>query len=131
MGVLLFAAIAPAADGQTDDEAAILSAMESYVETFNRGDAAAVADHWSDEGEWVSPTGKRIKGRENIQTEMAAYFAEGAGARIEISDPSIRFVAPTVAIEEGKAIVTRRGELPSEWPPPKRSGALFVAFDTK
>jgi len=96
-----------------DDEAAIRKAVDSYVEAFNRGDASAVAALWHDKGEWISPGGNRVKGREAIQSQMEAYFAEGGGS-IEVSDPKIRFLAPTVAVEEGRARVTRRGELPSD-----------------
>ena len=97
------------------DIAAIEKLVESYVAAFNQGDAKAIADHWSEAGEWVSPAGDRIKGRQAIQEEMAAYFAETGGRQhIEVTPTSIRIVAPTVAIEEGHARVTRAGEAPSE-----------------
>ena len=101
--------------GETNDdhEAAILQAVESYVAAFNRGDAAAVASLWHEDGEWISPGGDRIKGRQAIQAEMEAYFEEGGG-RIDLGDPQIRFLAPSVAVEEGRASVFRRGELPFE-----------------
>ena len=101
------------ADNRSEDEAVIRRAVASYIEAFNRGDAVAVAEHWSHDGEWISPAGDRVQGRDAILAEMKAYFADGGSPRIEIIDPTIRFLAPTVAVEEGEATVTRRGELPS------------------
>jgi hypothetical protein len=43
---------------------------------------------------------------------MEDYFQQG-GAQIEVITPQIRLLAATVAIEEGRARVTRPGELPS------------------
>ncbi len=98
-----------------DDEKAIRGAVASYVAAFNRGDAGAVARHWSQHGEWVSPSGERFKGREAIKSELEAYFDETAGRqRIEVFNPKVRLLAPTVAVEEGLARVTRPGEPPEE-----------------
>lgn len=125
---LLVAQVQLLADDRSNDrdsqaEAAIRKTVASYVEAFNRGDATAVAEHWSEDGEWVSPAGDRVKGRDAITEEMNAYFAEGGSPHIEISDATIRFLAPTVAVEEGTATVTRQGELPSQ--------STYIALHTK
>ena len=95
------------------DEEAIREAVRAYVDAFNRGDAEAVARLWHENGEWISPAGDKIKGRDAIREEMKAYFSEGGGT-IRVSDTQIRMVAPTVAVEEGRARVVRRGEAPSD-----------------
>ena len=69
------------------DEAAIRAAVESYVAAYNRGDAKAVAAHWSDSGEWISPSGQRFQGRQAIEKEMQTLFAENKGVRIEVHQP--------------------------------------------
>ena len=97
-----------------EDEAAIRKAVESYVAAFNRGDAEGVAAHWSTDGEYASPSGERFKGRPAILAEFKASFAESKGQRVEVSDPTVRFIAPNVAVEEGTARVTRAGEAPDE-----------------
>ena len=102
------------AEEGSPDEAAIRKSVESYVEAFNRGDAAAVASHWSDGGEWISPGGERFTGRHVIQREMEQYFEESEGTRLEVTDLVIRMLAPTVAVEEATARVLRPGELPSD-----------------
>lgn len=97
-----------------DDEGAIRAAIDSYVEAFNKGDAAAVAARWAETGEWIDPDGNPIRGREAIQTEMKAYFAGDTKPQIELLDLSVQFLAPSVAVEQGSARVTRPGEEPSE-----------------
>ena len=97
-----------------DDEAAIRAAIDSYVEAFNKGDATAVAAHWSETGEWIDPEGTPIQGRDAILTEMKSYFANGKKPQIELLDMTVQFLAPSVAVEQGTAIVARPGKAASE-----------------
>jgi len=92
------------------DEVAIRKAIDSYVAAFNQGDAEVVASHWSEKGEWITPDGERVSGRNAIHAAMESYFKEGKGAKIEVIEPNVRFLAPTVAVEEGHAHVSRAGE---------------------
>jgi len=110
---LSMASLALGADKPSPDEAAIRAAVESYVAAYNRGDAKAVADHWSETAEWVSPAGKRIQGRAAIEQALTAMFAELKGLKVEVSSPTVRLVTGDVAIEEGTATVVRPGESPS------------------
>jgi uncharacterized protein (TIGR02246 family) len=112
----------PAAANQ-EDEAAIRAAIASYVEAYNRGDAHAVAEFWSDTGEWVSPDGERAVGREAIEKSMREFFAGAKDAKIEVINPRIRFVTPEVAIEEGAVRVTSPGKATSE--------STYIAVDVK
>lgn len=111
---LLFSLIsACCASAYADDEAAIRESIRAYVSHFNHGDASAVAALWHADGVWISPDGARIQGRDAIESEMKLFFADGGG-KVEIVDPQIRILAPTVAVEEGQARVARPGELPSD-----------------
>jgi uncharacterized protein (TIGR02246 family) len=96
------------------DEKAIRAAVETYVAAYNRGDAKAVAAHWSDTGEWTSPSGQRFQGRQAIEKELKTLFAENKGVRIEVLNPAIRIVSADAAIEEGTVRVTRPGEPSSD-----------------
>lgn len=114
---LLLTAPAGAAErkpGDNSDENAIRAAVQSYVEAYNRGDAKAVAAHWSESGEWTSPSGQRFQGREAIEKETAAMFAANKGVRIEVLNPSIRIVSADAAVEEGTVRVTSPAEPPSD-----------------
>lgn len=116
IALVLACRLAVARDANRDaaEEAAIRKSVQSYLAAFNRGDARAVAHHWSEQGAYVSPSGQRLQGREAIQQEFEAYFAESTGQQIELGRPTIRFLAPNVAVEEGTARVSRRGEPPAE-----------------
>jgi uncharacterized protein (TIGR02246 family) len=101
-------------DRVTEDEATIRQNIDAYVAAFNVGDAAALADFWAEKGIWISPEGDRIEGRAAILESMSQYFSEGQKQQLTIRDMSVRFLAPTVAIEEGKARVVREGEAPTD-----------------
>ena len=105
------------------EESAIRATIDSYVAAYNRGDAKAVAAHWSESGEWISPSGQRFQGKPAIEKEMQTLFNENKGVRIEVINPSIRMVSPQVAIEEGTVRVIRPAEPPSE--------STYLAVDVK
>ena len=115
--VFMLAASVDAAEKKSageSDQAAIRATIESYVAAYNRGDAKAVAAHWSDTAQWVSPAGQRFEGKQAIEKEMHALFAQEKGVRIEVIQPVVRLVSPDVAIEEGTVRVVRPAEAPSE-----------------
>jgi uncharacterized protein (TIGR02246 family) len=111
--VISGSALAAPTSDRTQDESAIRAQVVSYVNAYNRGDAKAVAAHWSDSGQWQSPAGDLVEGRPAIEKQMQALFAAKSGAKIEVVDPKIRFVTSDVAIEEGTAHVLASGEPPS------------------
>ena len=114
---LIFAVSAQAAEKKpksSSDESAIRAAVESYVAAYNRGDAKAVASHWSESGDWISPSGQRFQGRQAIEKEMGVLFAENKGVKIDCANPSVRLISPDVAMEEGTVRVIRPGEPPSD-----------------
>jgi uncharacterized protein (TIGR02246 family) len=96
------------------DEAEIRSAIDAYVKAYNASDAQAVANLWSEEGEWVSPQGERLHTRKAIAAELAQMFKLAPKLSIEIAKPSIRFITNDVAIEEGHVTVFNAGEITSE-----------------
>ena len=114
---LIFAVSSQAAEKKpksSPEENAIRAAVESYVAAYNRGDAKAVASHWSESGDWISPSGQRFQGRQAIEKEMESLFAENKGVKIEVINPSVRLVSPDVAMEEGTVRVIRPAEPPSD-----------------
>ena len=57
---------------------------------------------------------RRFKVAMRFLAEMKTYFSGDKKPRIELLDLSVRFLAPSVAVEEGTALVTRAGEVASE-----------------
>jgi uncharacterized protein (TIGR02246 family) len=95
------------------DETAIRKAIDSYIAAFNRGDALAMAQHYSEQGLYVDPiTGDRLVGREAIAKGMASLFADGAKPKLSVEVDSVRLLDEKVAVEEGTAAVVREDEAP-------------------
>ena len=111
----LASAVGAEADRQAADEAAIRKAVESYVAAFNQGDAKALAAMWAPEAVYTNPvSGEQVVGREAIEKQFAAIFAEAKGAKLEAKTESIQFVSPNVAVEQGTAKVIRPDQAPLE-----------------
>lgn len=111
----LASAIGADADRQAADKAAIRKAVESYAAAFNRGDGKALAALWSPEAVYMNPlSGEQVVGREAIERQFAAIFAEAKGVKLEATTDSIQFVSPNVAVEQGTAKVIRPEQSPEE-----------------
>ncbi len=96
------------------DDAAIRSAVKSYVEAFNRGDASAIAALWSEDAQYVTPRGLTLKGRKEIKAGFEAFFSKNKGIKLQVTPSSISFPAADRAVEEGAAVVTFPGRDPAE-----------------
>jgi uncharacterized protein (TIGR02246 family) len=92
-------------DSRSGDEAAIRADAKAFVEAFNRADAQAVAELWTENGEYVDEPGTRSAGREEIQKKYAEFFAAQPGAKIHVAIDSLRMLGDTTAIEEGRAFL--------------------------
>ncbi|MCC9609143.1 nuclear transport factor 2 family protein [Blastopirellula sp. JC732] len=98
----------------SEDETAILAAIESYVIAFNKGDAATLASHWTPEGVFTTPSGETLKGRKALTDSFAAYFSENKEAKIELLETAVSLVSPSVANEVGIARVIVPGGEPTD-----------------
>lgn len=111
----LATAIGAEVDRESADEAAIHKAVEAYVAAFNQADAKALAALWAPEAVYTNPlSGEQVVGREAIEEQFAAIFAEAKGAKLEATTVSIGFVSPNVAVEQGTAKVIRPDQTPEE-----------------
>ena len=85
-------------DGSVDQGKAIMKLVDSYVTAFNKGDAAAVVEHWSKDGVYVNrTTGDQLVGREAIEASFREMFADGPVGELQVEVESIRIVRPDVA----------------------------------
>jgi uncharacterized protein (TIGR02246 family) len=108
LGILWLASVAMAQDtagGNEADRAAIAANNEAYVAAFNNGDAKALTELWTSEGELVTETGERIQGAVSIEKHFTDFFAGAKGVKLELVEPKIEFQSPSVAIETGNARV--------------------------
>jgi len=88
---------APAAQG--DDEAAIRDVQKEQADTWNRHDAAGYARLFTEDGDVVNVLGWWWRGRAQIQSKLEGAFAfVFHESRLSITDTSVRFLTPTIAV---------------------------------
>ncbi|MCL4203924.1 MAG: SgcJ/EcaC family oxidoreductase [Pirellulaceae bacterium] len=108
-------AVGAEANRQTEDEAALRKAVESYVAAFNQGDAKALAAMWSPDAVYTNPlSGLQVVGREAIEAQFAAIFDAAKGIKLEATTEAVQFVSPNVGVEQGTAKVIRPDQAPEE-----------------
>jgi uncharacterized protein (TIGR02246 family) len=96
--------------GFGQDEITIRKAIESYVDAYNRGDAAAAASHWSRDGSYQSVTGEFEKGPDKIRPALEKLFSERKGIQVKVALFSVELESPDRAIARGFAVFQRQGE---------------------
>lgn len=99
-------AAAPAAKPVDENTAAIQKTASAFTDAFNRGDAKAVAALWTTNGEYVDESGNEHAGQAAIESCYADFFKANPGASLNLVIDSVRFVSPTVAIEDGHTVLT-------------------------
>ena len=99
---------------ESPELSAVRKAVDSYVEAFNKHDAQAVAAHWTENGEFITPGGNQIQGRANLEKEFTAYFSEAKDAKLEIGEPQLQLLSPGVVVEHGAALVVASDRDPVE-----------------
>jgi uncharacterized protein (TIGR02246 family) len=105
------------------DEQAIRQAAKDFADAYDKGDAKAVAAHWTKDAEYaIGPT--TIKGRDAIAKLYDQFLRANPGSKMDVKIDSIRFVAPTVAIENGTASVSNSSSGPN-------SSSAYSAVDVK
>ena len=105
----------------SQDEEAIRAAGTAYQQALARGDGKALAELWTADGDIVDENGTVTKGRDTMSIVQPV---EAAGRpEIRLSDTSLRFLAPGVAIEDGTVEVMGRG---SSLPVTGRFSATWV-----
>jgi uncharacterized protein (TIGR02246 family) len=96
--------------GFSQDESAIRKAIESYMDAYNRGDAAAAASHWSRDGKYLSPTGDAAQGPDQIRAGLEKFFAENKGIQVNAAVFDIQPQSADRALVDGFAVFRRPGE---------------------
>lgn len=104
ISVILHAATTYADETKAEDDA-IRESARQFSEAYDAGNAAAVADQWTPDGEY-SIGSQVIKGREAIARLYQEFFRAHPGSKMKVAIDSIRTIAPTAAIEQGTASVS-------------------------
>ena len=89
-----------AASSQADD-AAIRKLATEFTGAFEKGDAAAIAAHYTPNGEFIRNDGEVIRGRAEIEKAYAEFFKGLTGKKkLEIQINELRFPSNDSAIAE-------------------------------
>jgi len=112
----------PASSG-SKDEATIRANVAAFVKAYNAGDAKAVANLFAPEAQVIDEDGETTQGREAIEKRFAAIFVDAPQGQIQIDVDSIRFMGSALAIETGRAKVTRN---PGDNPEVTRYTAVHI-----
>jgi len=94
-------------DSQPSDQELlkIRQTSQDFVRAFDAGDAAAVAAHWTEDGDFVDEAGRVVVGREEIQREYEAFFAAHPGVKMRLMIDSLRLLNDDSAVEDGHIIL--------------------------
>lgn len=83
------------------DTQAIRKVGHEYVQAFEKGDAKALGQMWTAEGEFHAADGDVIRGRPAIEKAYAELFTGKEPRKLELEATSIRFPSADTAILEG------------------------------
>src|SRR5262249_19797120 len=83
------------------DTKAIDKLTKEMIEAFNNRDAAAIAAHWTDDGEFIANDGEPIRGRSEVQKGYAEFFKTLKGKpKVDVQIDGLRFPSANAAISE-------------------------------
>ncbi|MFH0959585.1 MAG: SgcJ/EcaC family oxidoreductase [Pseudomonadota bacterium] len=108
--IILVSGVSAESTDFSQDKTAIRKAVESYVDTYNRGDASATAAHWSLDGSYIGQDGESAKGPNEIRPALEKLFAEHKGIQVKVALFDVQLQPPDVAISKGFAVFHRPGE---------------------
>lgn len=94
-------AVTAAADPNAAARAEIMKTAQGFVEAFEKGDAAAAAAFWTEDGDYTDLGGRTLRGRKAIQEDFAEVFGLAKGMKLRIDVHRLRFPTPDTAIEDG------------------------------
>ncbi len=89
-------------DGDKPDwESAIAGLGSQFQKAYVDGNAEALSQLFTEQGEFIDSERLLYKGREDIKAEFAALFEDTTDRKIEVIADSVRQVATGVVIEDG------------------------------
>jgi uncharacterized protein (TIGR02246 family) len=95
------AATSPDAPVASADETAIRAAGQAYAAAMNQGDAKALAEAWTADGDYIDASGQRHKARDLIAEDFGASPTSDRPHRLAVKESTIRMITPDVAVEDG------------------------------
>jgi len=124
---IAFVALGGAASAATaDDEGSIRQLQSAQADAWNRHDAAAYAALFTEDGDCVNVVGWWWKGRVQIENKLNAAFAfVFHESQLTITDTSVRFLSPTIAVAHVSWTMTG-AKVPPGMPEPRQGIEIQV-----
>jgi uncharacterized protein (TIGR02246 family) len=83
------------------DRLAIDKLTQDMIQAFDKRDAAAIAAHWTEGGEFIHDDGEPIRGRAEIRKGYATFFKTLKGKpKLEIRSDALHFLSADTAVKE-------------------------------
>jgi uncharacterized protein (TIGR02246 family) len=89
------------AGSEDSERAAILTSARDFETAFAKGDAKALAEMYTENGESRAADGRTLLGRAAIEKAYTELFKASPGTKIDVLVKSVRFPAKDMAVEEG------------------------------
>jgi uncharacterized protein (TIGR02246 family) len=80
---------------------ALKARAEEFTKAFDKGDAKALSEFWTADGDYVDQAGHTLKGHKEIEAAFEKQFETAKGARLRITTTSLRVLKDDLAIEDG------------------------------
>jgi len=110
--VLLITGLAPASQSESkreSDRLALKKVTKDMIEAFDKRDAAAIAAHWIDEGEFIHNDDEPIRGQARIERGYVEFFKTLKGhPKLQIQSDVLRFPSADMAVSETTLRLRRR-----------------------
>jgi uncharacterized protein (TIGR02246 family) len=111
-----FALIANAGTASDHNEKHIRALWEEFEVAYNAGDSTALAELWTEEGDFFSLSGGIFRGRAEIQAFWHDALSKSyEGSRFALAIDQIRLLKSDVAVVDGTWIVTG-DSIPEKYP---------------
>ena len=104
------AATAAAARVASPDEQAVRQVTQNFVKAFNAGNAEKVAALFLSGAELIDDAGNVHKGDAAIKDVFGRFFQKFPGAASTMTADSVWMIGPTLAIEEGRRVVSTKDD---------------------
>jgi uncharacterized protein (TIGR02246 family) len=116
--------------GQSEDEAVIRDVQKEQADAWNRHDAAAYARLFSEDGDVVNVLGWWWRGRAQIESRLGQAFAfVFRESQLTITETSVRFLSPTIAIAHVRWTMTG-AKAPPGMPEPREGIEIQILQKT-
>src|SRR5262245_40644612 len=90
---------------QSSDLRLLRSSVLDFEVAFSKHDAKSIAALWTEDGDCIDETGRRLAGRDAIERAYADLFEKQPASKIKLVIDSLRLLSADAAIEDGHSIL--------------------------